>query len=84
MKGAQISRCAEVSVSDTGIGLNPEDQKYIFETFKQVDESLNRKHHGAGIGLSLAKNLVELQGGKIWVESAGEGKGSTFHFILPI
>jgi len=84
MKGAQLDQCAEVSVSDTGIGLNAEDQKYIFETFKQVDESLNRKHHGAGIGLSLAKNLVELQGGKLWVESAGENKGSTFRFILPI
>jgi PAS domain S-box-containing protein len=84
MKGARLSQCAEVSVSDTGIGLNAEDQKYIFEPFKQVDESLNRKHHGAGIGLSLAKNLVELQGGKLWVESAGESKGSTFHFILPI
>jgi PAS domain S-box-containing protein len=84
MKGAQLSQCAEVAVTDTGIGLNAEDQKYIFETFKQVDESLNRKHHGAGIGLSLAKNLVELQGGKLWVESAGENKGSTFRFILPI
>lgn len=84
MKGARLSQCAEVSVSDTGIGLNAEDQKYIFEPFKQVDESLSRKHHGAGIGLSLAKNLVELQGGKIWVESAGESKGSTFRFILPI
>jgi PAS domain S-box-containing protein len=84
MNGARFNQCAEVAVSDTGIGLNAEDQKYIFESFKQVDESLNRKHHGAGIGLSLAKNLVELQGGKIWVESAGESKGSTFRFILPI
>jgi signal transduction histidine kinase len=84
MQGAQLSQCAEVSVSDTGIGLNAQDQKYIFEPFKQVDESLNRKTQGPGIGLSLAKNLVELQGGKIWVESAGENKGSTFRFILPI
>jgi PAS domain S-box-containing protein len=84
MRGAQVSKCAEVAVSDTGIGLNAEDQKYIFEPFKQVDESLNRRTHGAGIGLSLAKNLVELQGGKIWVESAGQNKGSVFRFILPI
>ena len=84
MRGAQVSQCAEVAVSDTGIGLNAEDQKYIFEPFKQVDESLNRRTHGAGIGLSLAKNLVELQGGKIWVESAGQNKGSVFRFILPI
>lgn len=84
MQGAQLSQCAQIEVSDTGIGLNAEDQKYIFEPFKQVDESLNRKIQGAGIGLSLAKNLVELQGGKIWVESAGENQGSTFRFILPI
>ena len=84
MRGTQVSQCAEVAVSDTGIGLNAEDQKYIFEPFKQANESLNRRAHGAGIGLSLAKYLVELQGGKIWVESAGENKGSTFRFILPI
>ena len=50
----------------------------------QHDESLSRTHQGAGIGLSLAKSLVELQGGKIWVESEGQSKGSTFRFILPI
>ena len=80
----QPSKCVEVSVADTGVGLNAEDQNHIFEAFKQVDESLSRKHQGAGIGLSLAKSLVELQGGKIWVDSEGENKGSTFRFILPI
>ena len=84
MIGAELNKCVEVSVADTGIGLNAEDQKHIFEAFKQVDESLSRTHQGAGIGLSLAKSLVELQGGKIWVESEGESKGSTFRFILPI
>ena len=84
MIGAELNKCVEVSVADTGIGLNAEDQKHIFEPFKQVDESLSRTHQGAGIGLSLAKSLVELQGGKIWVESEGESKGSTFRFILPI
>jgi len=82
--GAPLNKCVQVSVADTGIGLNAEDQKQIFETFKQADESLSRKHQGAGIGLSLAKSLVELQGGKIWVESEGQNKGSTFRFILPI
>ena len=82
--GAQLNKCVEVSVADTGIGLNTDDQKNIFEAFKQVDESLRRKHQGAGIGLSLAKSLVEIQGGKIWVESKGQNKGSTFRFILPI
>ena len=84
MIGAQLNKCVEVSVADTGIGLNAEDRKHIFEAFKQVDESLSRKHQGAGIGLSLAKSLVELHGGKIWVDSEGENKGSTFRFILPI
>ena len=84
MIGAELNKCVEVSVADTGIGLNAEDQKNVFEPFKQVDESLSRTHQGAGIGLSLAKSLVELQGGKIWVESEGESKGSTFRFILPI
>ncbi len=84
MMGAPLNKCVEVSVADTGIGLTAEDQKQIFEAFKQVDESLRRRHPGAGIGLSLAKSLVELQGGKIWVESEGENKGATFRFILPI
>ena len=84
MNGAVLNQCIEISVADTGIGLKPEDQKWIFEPFKQVDESLNRNHQGPGIGLPLAKNLVELHGGKIWAESAGTGKGSAFRFILPI
>ena len=84
MMGAQLNKCVEVSVSDTGFGLSAENKKHIFDAFKQVDESLNRKHQGAGIGLSLAKSLVELQGGKIWVESEGENKGSAFRFILPM
>lgn len=82
--GAQLNKCVEVSVADTGVGLNAEDQKHIFEAFKQADESLSRQHQGAGIGLSLAKSLVELQGGKIWVESEGQNTGATFRFILPI
>jgi len=84
MNSAKLDQCIEVSVSDTGIGLNPENQKQIFEPFKQVDESLSRKHQGPGIGLPLAKNLVELHGGKIWVESEGTDKGAVFRFILPI
>jgi signal transduction histidine kinase len=76
-------RCLEVSVSDTGIGIKPEDQVCIFKPFEQVETTANRKLQGTGLGLSLTKNLVELHGGRIWVESGGEGKGSNFIFTLP-
>jgi signal transduction histidine kinase len=81
---AQHKKCIEFSVSDTGIGIKPEDQKRIFNPFEQVDSSIARKYQGTGLGLSLAKRLIELHGGKIWVESEGEGKGSTFRCIMPI
>jgi PAS domain S-box-containing protein len=77
-------KCVEVSVSDSGIGINPEDQELIFTPFEQLDGSVSRKYQGTGLGLSLTKNLVELHGGKIWVESEGEGKGSTFFFVIPV
>ncbi|MBW1782481.1 MAG: hypothetical protein JRL30_17275 [Deltaproteobacteria bacterium] len=77
-------KCVEISVSDTGIGIDPEDQELIFRPFEQVDSSSSREYQGTGLGLSLSKNLVELHGGRIWVESDGEGKGSTFRFIIPV
>jgi signal transduction histidine kinase len=73
----------KISVSDTGIGLNPEDIDYIFRPFEQLESSANRKFQGTGLGLSLTKEFVELHGGKIWVESAGEGKGAEFSFAIP-
>ena len=76
--------CIKISVSDTGIGLNPEDLDRIFNPFEQVESSKSRKFQGTGLGLSLTQSLVELHGGKIWAESEGEGKGSTFTFTLPI
>ena len=72
-----------ISVTDTGIGIKPEDQDRVFERFEQVEESLTKKYQGTGLGLSLTRSLVELHGGRIWVESEGEGKGSTFRFIIP-
>ena len=65
------------------IGIKKEDQKRIFERFEQVDASLSRQYQGAGLGLSLSKSFVELHDGVIWVESEGEGQGSTFRFIIP-
>src|SRR5438445_9359209 len=72
----------EISVTDTGIGIAPEDQPKIFEEFRQVGSDYAHKVEGTGLGLTLAKKFVELHGGRIWVTSE-VGKGSTFHFILP-
>lgn len=71
-----------VSVTDTGIGIEASQHKMIFERFRQAENRRN-KAGGAGIGLNLAKHIIELHGGKIWVES-DPGKGSTFTFCLPL
>ena len=72
------------SVSDTGIGLSKENIHIIFEPFEQVDGSASRKHQGTGLGLPLTKKMIELHGGQVWVKSEGEGKGSTFGFVIPV
>ena len=72
----------EISVSDSGIGISPEDQAKIFEEFRQVGGDHAHKREGTGLGLTLAKKFVELHGGSIWVKSE-VGKGSTFSFTLP-
>jgi len=72
-----------VAVADTGPGIAPEDQEKIFEEFQQVDSSSTRKKGGTGLGLSIAKRIVEMHGGRIWVDSS-PGKGSTFWFTLPV
>lgn len=71
----------EISVSDTGIGIAPEDQDVIFEEFRQVGSDYARKREGTG--LALARRFVELHGGRIWVKSE-VGKGSTFAFTIPV
>ena len=72
-----------VSVTDTGPGLSEADQKIIFQEFQQADGSNTRKKGGSGLGLSIAKKIVEMHGGRIWVES-DVGKGSAFRFTLPV
>ena len=72
------------SATDTGLGIENEDQERIFNQFEQGQTSSCQKPKGSGLGLPLSKKLVELHGGKIWVESEGEGKGSRFIFNIPI
>ena len=73
----------KISVSDTGIGIKGEDMPRLFQEFEQLDSGIARKYEGTGLGLAITKHLVELHGGKIWVESI-YGKGSKFTFLLPI
>jgi GAF domain-containing protein/anti-sigma regulatory factor (Ser/Thr protein kinase) len=72
-----------VAVRDTGPGIPAVDQAKIFEEFQQADSSITRKKGGTGLGLSIAKRIIEMHGGRIWVESE-PGKGSTFYFTLPV
>jgi histidine kinase len=73
-----------ITISDTGIGIPPEHLPHIFERFYRVDRSRSRAGGGSGIGLTIAKHLVETHGGRIWAKSAGAGQGSTFSFTLPL
>lgn len=73
-----------VAVTDTGIGIPAEHLPYVFDRFYRVDRSRHRGRGGTGIGLTIAKALVELHGGRIWAESPGPGQGSTFTFTLPV
>ena len=71
-----------VEVGDTGIGIDPEHHELVFREFAQVDSSASRQHHGTGLGLTIARKLVELHGGRIWLESE-LGSGSRFFFTIP-
>jgi signal transduction histidine kinase len=74
---------AEISVTDTGVGIAPEDHEAVFEEFRQVGSDYAKKHEGTGLGLTLSRRFVELHGGKIWVKSQ-LGEGATFTFTLPV
>jgi signal transduction histidine kinase len=79
-----VENFIKITVSDTGIGIKPEDLIRIFKPFEQVESAASRKYEGTGLGLSLTKILVELHGGLIWPESEGEYKGSKFSFAIPV
>jgi two-component system sensor histidine kinase VicK len=83
LKCEEVPGFMKISVSDNGIGIPPEEQEKIFQRFYQVEKHLTRRHGGLGLGLSIARDMIEMHGGRIWVESV-EGKGSRFSFILPL
>ncbi len=76
-------RMLKLSVVDSGIGISTENQKLIFEEFRQLDGTTTRKYSGTGLGLAICKKIIDLLGGKIWVDSL-EGSGSTFSFTIPL
>jgi signal transduction histidine kinase/HAMP domain-containing protein len=78
-----VDGVAEISVTDTGVGIAPEDHEAVFEEFRQVGTDYAKKHEGTGLGLTLSRRFVELHGGKIWVKSQ-LGQGATFTFTLPV
>ena len=73
----------QISIIDSGIGISIEQQKRLFKSFQQAETSTARKYGGTGLGLSISKNIVEMMGGKIWIESE-PGKGSTFTFTIQV
>ena len=73
----------ELKITDTGMGIKPEDLATLFQPFRQIDSGLARNHEGTGLGLAICRRLVDLLGGEIRAESAWE-KGSTFTFTLPL
>jgi CheY-like chemotaxis protein len=82
--GEQDGLCAiKITVTDTGIGISPEQQARLFQSFQQAETSTTRKFGGTGLGLTISKNIVEIMGGKIWIESE-LGKGATFAFTVQV
>jgi len=73
-----------VRVIDHGIGIPPGEQERIFERFHRSDNRLSRTTAGVGLGLYITRSIVEGHGGRIWAESGGQGRGSTFNILLPI
>ncbi len=80
----RVGNCCQVEVTDTGIGIRPELLPVIFNRFRQADSGTTRRHGGLGIGLAIARSLVEMHGGWIEAESKGEGRGARFTVAIPL
>jgi len=80
----QVRSSVEIKVADTGQGISPEFLPYVFDRFRQADSTTTRQHGGLGLGLAIARHLVEIHGGTIRAESPGKGKGATFTLKLPL
>ena len=80
----RVNSHLEVTVSDTGIGIPPDFLPYVFDRFSQKDTSTARRYGGLGLGLAIAKQLIELHGGRVYAKSAGEGRGASFIINLPL
>jgi PAS domain S-box-containing protein len=80
----RVNSQVEIAVTDTGAGIAPEFLPYVFDRFRQADQRTNRQHGGLGLGLAIVRHLVELHGGSVRADSAGEGAGATFTVTLPV
>ena len=83
IKASATNGAFTVAVCDTGPGISETDQAKIFEEFQQADNTATKKKGGTGLGLSIARRIMEMHGGKLWVESQ-VGKGSVFSLMLPV
>jgi signal transduction histidine kinase len=82
IKASNANGSFEVAVRDTGPGISEADQTKLFQEFQQADNSVTKKKGGTGLGLAISKRIIEMHGGRIWVEST-PGNGSTFSFTVP-
>jgi signal transduction histidine kinase len=82
IKAAAINGSFSVAVHDTGPGIDPANQTKLFEEFQQADNSITKAKGGTGLGLAISRRIIELHGGRLWVESS-LGNGATFTFTLP-
>jgi CheY-like chemotaxis protein len=80
----RVNSQVEITVSDSGQGINPEFLPFVFDRFRQQDSTITREHSGLGLGLAIVRHLVEMHGGAVSAYSEGEGKGATFKVKLPI